>query len=211
MEMKRAVARGAKGEARASTKTLERPQVAAKRPSTPPESTIKKREKSVPPPAIHVANDNDRKKAAAAAPTPIGRGRLPTGSLHTEARVPAEAAAIKQRLTALVNVQQKLAELKRSSNKHFYEIGSLLHRVREERLFEVKGYSSLEAFIEREVNLGQQSCRDAVRIYETFLPNAASSLGFARLAAAIKVIDDEPTGVTETARIARPHIPPHKL
>ena len=71
--------------------------------------------------------------------------------------------------------------------------------------------SSLEAFVKREVNLGQQFCRDAVRIYETFLPNAASSLGFARLAAAIKAIDDEPTGVIETARVVRSHIPPHKL
>src|SRR3954453_21741895 len=98
MEMKRAVARGAKGEARATTKTLERPQAAAKRPSTPPESAAKKRDKSVPPPAMHIANDNDRsaiKKAApTGAPTPFGRGRLPTGSLHTEARAPAEAAAI---------------------------------------------------------------------------------------------------------------------
>jgi hypothetical protein len=50
-----------------------------------------------------------------------------------------------------------------------------------------------------------------VRIYETFLPNAASSLGFARLSAAIKAIDDEPTGVMETGRMARSHIPPHKL
>ncbi len=204
MEMKRAAARNAKGEARASTKAL--------RPSTPPETAAKKREKSVPPPALHAANDNnDHDKEPKKAPTPLGRGRLPTGSLHTEARVPAAADVIKQRLTALVNVQQKLGDLKRSSNKHFYEIGSLLHRVREERLFEVKGYSSLEAFIEREVNLGQQFCRDAVRIYETFLPNAASSLGFARLSAAIKVIDDEPTGVTDVGRMARSHIPPHKL
>ncbi len=212
MEMKRAAARSAKGDARASTKTLERPQAAAKRPSAAPESASRKREKNAPSSALHAANDNDARGAAKkAAPTPIGRGRLPTGSLHTEARVPAEAATIKQRLTALVNVQQKLSELRRSSNKHFYEIGSLLHRVREERLFEVKGYSSLEAFVEREVNLGQQFCRDAVRIYETFLPNAANSLGFARLAAAIKAIDDEPTGVIETARVVRSHIPPHKL
>jgi hypothetical protein len=157
---------------------------------------------------LHVANDNDVSKKS---PTPIGRGRLPTGSLHTEARVPAEAAVIKQRLTALVNVQQKLSELKRSSNKHFYEIGSLLHRVREERLFEVKGYSSLDAYVERELNLGPSFCRDAVRIFETFQPSAASALGFARLSAALKVIDDEPTGVMETARIARSPIPPHKL
>jgi hypothetical protein len=188
---------------------LDRAQTATKRPSAPPPAEAKRREKSVPPPAL-VANDND-KEGAKRLTAPLGRGRLPTGSLHTEARVPAEAALIKQRLTALVNTQQKLGELKRASHKHFYEIGSLLHRVREERLFEVKGYGSFEAFIEREVNLGQQFCREAVRIFETFLPEAAASLGFARLAAAIRVIDDEQTGVIETGRSARSPIPPHKL
>ncbi len=206
MEMKRAASRNAKGEARASTKT-------AARPGPTQEATTKKREKSVPPPASHTAaNDNDREKEPKkAASAPMGRGRLPTGSLHTEARIPAEAERIKQRLTALVNVQQKLGDLRRSSNKNFYEIGALLHRVREERLFEVKGYSSLESYIEREVNLSQQFCRDAIRIVETFLPEAASSLGFSRLSAAIKAIDDEPTGVTDISRMARSHIPPHKL
>ena len=95
----------------------------------------------------------------------IGRTRLPTGSLHTEARTPAAAETIKQRLTTLMNTQLKLGELRRSSQKHFYEIGELLHRIREQRLYEVKGYSSLEAFIEREVNLGQQFCLQSVRIF----------------------------------------------
>jgi hypothetical protein len=157
------------------------------------------------------ANDNDRAKRML--PPPMGRGRLPTGSLHTEAREPAQADQIKQKLTALVNVQQKLGELKRAANRNFYEIGALLHRVRVERLFEVKGYSSFEAFVERETSLGQQFCAQAVRIHETFLPEAAHTLGFSRLCAALAVLEDEPSGMTavDSLRGARPAIPPHKL
>lgn len=201
-------------------KTQERSQAAVKRPASIPPAAPKKSGKSVPPPAANAANDNDRgaKRPMGAlqpmrAPTPIGRGRLPTGSLHTEARSPQQAESIKARLTALIATQQKLAELKRSANKHFYEIGQLLHRVREERLFEVKGYGSFESFVDREVNLGQQFCLTAVRIYETFLPEAVATLGMARLSAALRAIDDEPTGVTSTDSIrgARSPIPPHKL
>jgi hypothetical protein len=143
----------------------------------------------------------------------MGRGRLPTGSLHTEAREPAQADQIKLKLTALVNVQQKLGELKRSANRNFYEIGALLHRVRAERLYEVKGYSSFEAFVERETSLGQQFCAQAVRIHQTFLPEAAHTLGFSRLCAALAVLEEEPSGMTavDSLRGARPAIPPHKL
>jgi len=206
----------------AAAKTVERSQAASKRPSVPP-SAPKKAGKSVPPAAASVAsvaNDNDRgsKRPLGSlqpmrAPTPIGRGRLPTGSLHTEARQPQQAETIKARLTALMATQQKLGELKRSANKHFYEIGQLLHKVREERLFEVKGYGSFESFVDREVNLGQQFCLTAVRIYETFLPEAVAALGMARLSAALRAIDDEPAAVssTDSIRGARSPIPPHKL
>ena len=216
--------RTAKTEVRtASARISERSVAASKRPSAPPPppSAAKKREKSVPPPAPQVqrapegahsaANDNDRAKKVSAAP--IGRGRLPTGSLHTEAREPAGADKLKQQLTALMSVQQKLGEMKRSANRNFYEIGALLHRVRAERLYEVKGYSSFEAFVERETNLGQQFCAQVVRIHQTFLPEAAHTLGFSRLCAALAVLEDEPSGMTavDSLRGARPAIPPHKL
>jgi hypothetical protein len=176
------------------------------RPSAPPIPAAAKTGQVSP-----AANDNDRNKRMI--PPPIGRGRLPTGSLHTEAREPAQADQIKQKLTALVNVQQKLGELKRAANRNFYEIGALLHRVRAERLFEVKGYSSFEAFVERETSLGQQFCAQAVRIHQTFLPEAAHTLGFSRLCAALAVLEEEPSGMTavDSLRGARPAIPPHKL
>lgn len=177
-------------------------------------SSLPPRASSVPP-AVRAsvpaqAADNDNAKKPASPP----RARLPTGSLHTEARVPAEAETIKQRLTALVNVQQKLSELKRSSQKHFYEIGELLHRIREQRLFEVKGYGSFEAFLEREVNLGTQFCLQSVRIFETFQPAVAHQHGLARLAAALEALDGGMPAAAvngEVARGARSPIPPHKL
>ncbi len=221
IDTKKSAAR-VKAEPRASgAKSQERIRPTAKRPSVAPTVLKKGSGKSVPPASASVANDNDGRVAKRPMgalqpmrePTPIGRGRLPTGSLHTEARQPQQAESIKARLTTLIATQQKLGELKRSANKHFYEIGQLLHRVREERLFEVKGYGSFESFVEREVNLGQQFCITAVRICETFLPDAVTALGMARLTAALRAIDDEPTGVTstESSRGARSPIPPHKL
>lgn len=213
MDSKKATARAAKDvrtPATANTRSPERSQILTKRPSAPPQDlTAKKRERSSLPPPF-AENDNAARKPPVAA---IGRGRLPTGSLHTEARVPAEAETIKQRLTTLVNTQQKLGELRRSSQKHFFEIGELLHRVRDQRLYEVKGYGSFESFIEREVNLGQQFCLQSVRIFETFLPSAVATYGFHRLVAALDALDAS-VGATHggaDARMARSPIPPHKL
>lgn len=239
MDTKKSAARAAKDVRTTTTRTADRSQILTKRTSAPPaEASTSAKRSSMPPAestppakrasvapaeAAHGAskkrttslppsiadNDNAPKK-----PVGIPRGRLPTGSLHTEARVPAEAEAIKQRLTALVNVQQKLADLKRSSHKHFYEIGELLHRIREQRLFEVKGYGSFEAFLEREVNLGTQFCLQSVRIFETFLPAAVTAHGFARLSAALEALESGASPAQangDVARIARSPIPPHKL
>ena len=238
MDTKKSAGRTGKPEARtAPTKTV----APSKRPSSAPRASVapvaaavaKKREKSVPPPSSqpanrngngngnanahgvphNAANDNDRAKKMGMGVPSIPRGRLPTGSLHTEAREPAQADRIKQQLTALVNTQQKLGELKRSTNRNFYEIGELLHRIRDQRLYEVKGYSSFEAYVERETSLGQQFCAQAVRIFETFLPAAAHTLGFSRLAAALAALEDEPSGIAavDSLRGARTAIPPHKL
>jgi hypothetical protein len=219
-----------------SARNTERSQILSKRPSAPPTELAAKKRASLPPQAPD--NDNAPRKTLASVPSKppaalpskppvsgvpgkppvpsIPRGRLPTGSLHTEARTPAQAESIKQRLTIVVNTQQKLAEMKRSHQKHFYEIGELLHRVREQRLFEVKGYSTFESFIEREVNLTQTFCRHAVRIFETFLPAAVQQHGFARLAAAIDALDQNSmapaaSAGNESLRMARSPIPPHKL
>jgi hypothetical protein len=238
MDSKKATARAAKDvrASNGSARNTERSQILSKRPSAPPaELTSKKR--ATLPPQIPDNDNGPRGKTLSALPSKpppgipskppvagipskppvagIPRGRLPTGSLHTEARTPAQAESIKQRLTMLVNTQQKLAEMKRSHQKHFYEIGELLHRVRDQRLFEVKGYSTFESFIEREVNLSQQFCLHAVRIFETFLPAAVQQYGYARLAAAVDALDPNASMPTTSSgnepRMARSPIPPHKL
>lgn len=215
MDTKKSSARAAKDVRTSTTRSTERSQILSKRPSAPAAADVsaKKRERSIPPTVADNDNAARADSAARKAPVLIGRGRLPTGSLHTEARVPAEAESLKQRLTALVNAQQKLGELRRASQRHFFEIGELLHRIREQRLYEVKGYGSFEAFLEREVNLGLQFCLQTVRIYETFLPTAAASLGFHRLVAALEAIDRPSASQSplEVARMARSQIPPHKL
>jgi hypothetical protein len=190
---------------------------ATKRPSSPPESleaAAKKRDRA----AAELSDDDDDAPTAEPARKPVGAGvparrGLPTGSLHTMAREPAQAAALKQRLTALMAAQQRLGELKRTATKNFYEVGGILRKIRDERLYEVKGYSSLDAFVERELALGPQFCRDAVRIQELFLPEAAQAYGIARLSHALRALEDEPSGVTALDQIpgARPAIPPHKL
>jgi len=222
-ETKKSAARGKADTRGSAARASERVVAAAttKRPSAAPASasTVSNgKKKSVPPPAVVAANDNDHgaKPKQSAAPAPMGRGRLPTGSLHTEARPPAQAENLKARLTALMTAQQKLADLKRSANKNFYEIGEVLHRVREQRLYEVKGYGSFDSFLDREVNLGQQFCLTVVRIYETFLPAAVTSLGLNRLSAAVRALDDEPAAgatasASDTQRGGRSPIPPHKL
>ena len=43
----------------------------------------------------------------------------------------------------------------RRSNKSFFDIGVLLNQIRNERLYEVKGYGSFESFVEREVGYQQ--------------------------------------------------------
>ena len=49
-------------------------------------------------------------------------------------------------------------------------------------------------------------------LYETFLPAAVSSLGFGRLSAALRAIDEETANASsDAARAARSPIPPHKL
>jgi hypothetical protein len=226
-ELKKGAVRGAKVDPRGTVaKTGERSAV-GKRPSAPPpalDTALAKRRERVASEG-EADNDNDedeleleaetpRKPVVPAIPgNPGPRRGLPTGSLHTEAREPAQAQALKQRLTALMNAQQRLGELKRSAHKHFYEVGEVLRKIRDERLFEVKGYSSLDAFVEREVQLGAQFCRDAVRVHELFQQDAAQAYGLARLSAALRALEDEPSGVTALDQIpgARTAIPPHKL
>ena len=106
-------------------------------------------------------------------------------------RTPAGADELKQKLSALATLISQVRGLKRTISRSFLEAGGLLITIRDERLFEVKGYGSFEAFLEREVELGKQVSIRCVRAVEIFQPDAALAAGFERVGAAIAILDGD--------------------
>lgn len=101
---------------------------------------------------------------------------------------------LKARFTSLSNATTQVKALKRSLQKNFYDIGVQLDRIREERLYEVKGYGSFESFVERELDLDKAMCMRLSRIPRTMLREAALEAGLERSCAAVAVLDGETGG-----------------
>jgi hypothetical protein len=141
-------------------------------------------------------------------------GKLPTGSLHTQPREPSDAASLKAKISAVMTASRRLKKLKNSVPRHFLEIGEILQQVRDEDLHTVKGYTSLEKFAEREAGMSPQASSASLRIFETFQPESAAALGFEKLSAALRAMDDTGDRIPAPAprmRGTRSPIPPHKL
>ena len=100
---------------------------------------------------------------------------------------------LKARFTSLSNATAQVKALKRSMQKNFYDIGVQLDRIREERLYEVKGYGSFESFVERELDLDKATCMRLSRIPRTMLREAALEAGLERACAAVAALDGDPT------------------
>lgn len=133
-------------------------------------------------------------------------------------RTPEGAEELKQKLGALASSVSQIRSLKRTMNKSFYDIGQILREIRDERLYEVKGYGSFEAFVEREIDLGKQLSLKIVQIVQTFLKEAALAAGLERVSAALDTLEGEeepsssPQGgnPSSTASGTRSPIPLHK-
>lgn len=112
------------------------------------------------------------------------------GSARATLRTPEQAEAIKARITALHDAQTLLRGLKRNLSERCFTAGSVLKRVRDERLFEAKGYGSFEAFVEREVDLGSKLLAlKLARIPEVFTEEAAEKYGLDPLLGALDALD----------------------
>jgi hypothetical protein len=83
------------------------------------------------------------------------------------------------------------ATLKRTLNKSFFELGAVLTQLRNERLYEVKGYGSFEACVERELDMNKNVATKLVRIGESLQREAALEAGFERCCAAVAALDGE--------------------
>lgn len=136
------------------------------------------------------------KKALAAVPPPAP---VPTVRAVTAAGAPAAPAGAKTELKAqlgrLSSATSQISGLKRSINKSFYDVGVLLNQIRNERLYEVKGYGSFESFVEREIDMNKVLCLKTARIAEAIQRDQALAAGFERAVAAVSALDGtvEPT------------------
>lgn len=120
---------------------------------------------------------------------------------------------LKARFTSLSNATAQVKALKRSLQKNFFDIGVQLDRIREERLYEVKGYGSFESFVERELDLDKATCMRLSRIPRTMLREAALEAGLERSCAAVAALDGESGGTSGTYPVsgsALNTLPAHK-
>lgn len=131
---------------------------------------------------------------------------------------PATAAGsggdLKQRFAALASATGKISGMKRSISKSFFDVGVILNQIRDERLYEVKGYGSFEAFVEREIDLNKVTCLRSARIAEAMNRDVAIEAGLDRASAAVAALDGEETADALSVRVsgghAMPLVPLHK-
>ncbi|HHH27030.1 MAG TPA: hypothetical protein ENK57_01600, partial [Polyangiaceae bacterium] len=105
----------------------------------------------------------------------------PPGSARATLRVPPEAERIKSEVAELHQLTSKVRTLRKKLDKSFFEIGELLAEVQEKELHVAKGYSTFEAFLDREVDLPRTTSQRLIRIAHTFQRETAYDFGLDRL------------------------------
>jgi hypothetical protein len=99
---------------------------------------------------------------------------------------------LKARFSALSASTSQIKALKRAIQKNFFEVGMQLERIRDEKLYEVKGYGSFESFVEREVDIDKVTCLRLARVARSMVREAALEVGMERACAAMAALDGEP-------------------
>lgn len=98
---------------------------------------------------------------------------------------------LKARFTALNGATAQIKTLKRAMQKNFYDVGLQLDRIRDEKLYEVKGYGSFESFLEREMDLDKVTCMRLARVARSMVREAAIEVGMERACAAMAALEGE--------------------
>jgi hypothetical protein len=130
----------------------------------------------------------------------------PPGSARATLRTPEQAEQIKAVVGELHNALVKIRALRKSLNDKFYELGQVLATIKDRQLYEAKGYSSFEAFVEREIDLGKTTSLRLERVPHVFNADAAREIGLEGLLAALDAIDSasQKTAHTPTPRGSNP-------
>jgi hypothetical protein len=98
---------------------------------------------------------------------------------------------LKARFSALNTATAQIKALKRGIQKNFFDVGQQLERIREEKLYEVKGYGSFESFLEREMDLDKVTCMRLARVARSMVREAAIEVGMERACAAMAALEGE--------------------
>lgn len=145
--------------------------------------------------ARHAAKHAAEARARAAEPAP-------PGSARATIRTPSGADEIKERLNELLRLSGQLKLLRKNLAKNFYEIGQILREVQAKKLFEPRGYTTFEAFIERETELGKELGLKITRIAGLFTKDGAMELGLDRLVTALGALEPQRETPQSEGRIA---------
>ena len=103
-------------------------------------------------------------------------------------RPPANRAALHELKTATREVQR----LKAAIGRNFYELGKVLARVRDRKLYEAGGHLTFDAYLRAEVSISRASAFKFIDIAETFSEKIARALGPEKLAAALRYVNLTP-------------------
>jgi hypothetical protein len=150
--------------------------------------------------ARHAAKHAAEARARAAEPAP-------PGSARATIRTPAGADDIKEKLNELLRLTNQLKALRKNLGKNFYEIGQILRDVQNKRLYEPRGYTTFEAFVERETELGKELGVKIARIAGLFTKEGAMELGLDKLVQALGALDQPKDFVSESKLQAAPKPP----
>ncbi len=144
-------------------------------------------------------------RRASAAKEVAAAGAPPPGSARATLRAPAESDALKVRILRLHHLTTSITSACKKLEATFYEVAKMLQEIEVSRLFEAKGYRSLEAFAERELPIGRHRAPLLAKAAELVSAEQAAQLGLeATLAVAA---GDAPPPAPRTVQAASPEVP----
>jgi len=122
---------------------------------------------------------------------------------------------LKAQVTALNSATAQIKTLKRAIQKNFFDVGLQLDRIRDQKLYEIKGYGSFESFLEREMDLDKVTCMRLARVARSMVREAAIEVGMERACAAMAALEGEQaspstSGTYPVSGAALTTLPAHK-
>lgn len=116
----------------------------------------------------------------------------PPGSARATLREPENVDDIKASIARLHEVVGQIKKLARNLDKNFFGIGQLLRDLQDEGVHAAKGYSTFDAFLDREIAIPRVTALRLMRITSIFQRDAAEDYPLDYLFAALQALDGDP-------------------